>query len=166
MKQQTFDKLQAAIAVLRDTFHKGTQIMDGPYPVYQIANQEFNMVPVKCGVTKALAFHLKETGYVKYLPFGLYRTTPKFAVSDAGITADVLKHMKEVQANWRKKHAKAVAEAGVKPPNAPQLFPPSKVEIIPVNDRKIRKMSDDALIAALKSRGYKIMKQVTELREV
>lgn len=166
MRQQTFDKLQAAIGILRDTFYKGTQLMDGGYPIYQISNRTFNVVPVKCGVTKALAFHLKELGYIKYIPGGMYQTTIRFNVSDAGITTDVLDHMKQTQAKWHAKQERMRALAEVEKPAKPELFPTPEVEIIPVNDRKIRKLTDDVLIAALKSHGYKVMKQVTELREV
>lgn len=166
MRQETFDKLQGAIAVLRETFHNGVQVNDNGYPVYQINNKALNLIPVNCGVTKALGFHLKEMGYIKYLPGGMYRTTPKFAVSDAGITSDVLSHMRETQLKWQMKQAeKDAAVKKQKASNPPQLFPAPEVEIIPI-DRKAAKMPDEVLIAALKARGYKIMKTVTELREV
>lgn len=131
-------------------------------------NIRLNEIAVQHGVTRALGMYLVRAGYVQRVYGGkTYRMLDNFQkIPVDAIAIDIINSIKEYNREWRIKNAKAVAEAKKKAKIEPGLFANAAVETIPVSDRKIRKMSDDVLIDALKSRGYKVMKQITELREV
>ena len=168
MRQTTLPKLESAIQAIRTAFLNGHKWTSGTREVFEIRNIKLNEIATQHGVTRALGMYLVRAGYVQRVYSGeTYRMLDNFQkIPVATIAMDIINSIKEYNREWRIKNAKAVAEEKKKAKMNPGLFPAPEVEIIPVNDRKIRKLSDDVLIKALKSRGYKIMKQVTELREV
>lgn len=168
MKQTTLPKLETAIQAIRTGFLNGHKWTSGSREIFEMRNIRLNEIAAQHSVTRALGMYLLRTGYVQRVYNGqTYRMLEKFQKTPSStIALHILDSRKEYHREWREKNAKAVAEAKKKAMMNPGLFPTPEVEIIPVNDRKIRKLTDDVLIAALKSRGYKIMKSVTELREV
>ena len=168
MNQTTLPRLESAIQAIRMAFLNGHKWTSGTREVFEMRNSRLKEIAAQLSVDRALGMYLLRTGYVQRVYRGeTYRMLEKFQKTpSATIASDILKSRKEYHREWREKNAKAVAEDKKKAMINPGLFPAPVVEIIPVNDRKIRKLSDDVLIKALKSRGYKIMKQVTELREV
>lgn len=168
MKQTTLPKLESAIQDIRMGFLDGNKWMSGSREIFEMRNIRLNEIAAEHSVTRALGMYLVRTGYVQRVYGGqTYRMLEKFQKTPSStIALHILDSRKEYGREWREKNAKAVAEEKKKAKINPGLFPAPEVQIIQVSDRKIRKMSDDVLIAALKSRGYKIMKQITELREV